>query len=229
MTTEKCRQLWLETIHLCESETDREAANLLIAKYSYNRALFALLDDDALLQTFTALVVYEKKFHIKLGSTTPTAVCYQELLNKVKNGTLDREFIYDVGDWAAEYSDNAYVPMGNYRGYGARQYFAFQRELQARKMLERQLKEEKLERKRTEAEAKKIAQQQKKQNRIKEIQALREKNIDESLQIIENSEKPVYYYLELIEEWLLNNALDEKQKSRVMSMLPVKSTKHNAL
>jgi len=45
------------------------------------------------------------------------------LLARANNGRMDKEFIYDVGDWAADYSDNGYVPMGNYRGYGPRRYY----------------------------------------------------------------------------------------------------------
>ena len=185
------------------------------------------MDDKTLLLTFIGLVVYEKHFDLKFGSTTPASFCFRELLRRIDKNHFDRDFIYDVGDWAAEYSDNGYVPMGNYRGYGPRQYFSFLDEYVSRIASEKTAKEERLANKRAEGEAKVNAAKQKKQERINTIQELREKTIEESIQIIGNGDKSVFYYIELIEEWFLNNALDDNQKERIMSIIPMKSTKHN--
>ena len=118
------REMWLEAIHLCEIEQNEEEATLFVRRY-YDKTsdIFAPMDDKTLLLTFVGLVVYEQKFHMKYGSTTPASFCYRELLARANNGRMDKEFIYDVGDWAADYSDNGYVPMGNYRGYGPRRYY----------------------------------------------------------------------------------------------------------
>lgn len=105
------------------------------------------MSNEELLLTFVKLVVYEQKFHVKLGSTTPTKFCYQELLAREEDKRMDKEFVYDVGDWAADYSDNEYVPMGNCRGYGPRQYFAFWKEYELRVAAEQKAKEERLEKK----------------------------------------------------------------------------------
>lgn len=118
------RELWQKAIHLCEIEPSKDEAEAFVYKYwDKGESVFEHMDDRTLLLTFVGLVVYEKKFHIKLGSTTPAAFCYSVLMRRARN--LDIEFVYDVGDWAADYSDNGYVPMGNYRGYGPRQYYYF--------------------------------------------------------------------------------------------------------
>ena len=187
--------------------------------------LFDSMDDRSLLLTFIGLVVYEKKFHMKFGSTTPASFCYRELLNRLSR--LDRDLVYDIGDWAAEYSDNSYVPMGNYRGYGPRQYFAFWDDYESRVALERQAKEERLERKRAEGRAKVKAAKLKHQERLNTIQQLREKTIEDCMLVIEKSDKSVFYYYELIEEWFNNNSLSDKQKKHILSMFPLCSTKHN--
>ena len=131
MDTEEYRKLWKEAICLCEMEPNKEEAISFVMHY-YDKPprMFESMDDRRLLLTFIGLVVYEKKFHMKFGSTTPASFCYQELLNR--GSSFDRDFIYDVGDWAADYSDNSYVPMGNYRGYGPRKYFAFLDEYESR-------------------------------------------------------------------------------------------------
>ena len=41
----------------------------------------------------------------------PKANCYRALLERADNIRMNRDFIFDVGDWAAAYSDNCYVPM----------------------------------------------------------------------------------------------------------------------
>ena len=227
MTTEEYRQSWLEAIRLSEIETNEVEAESFIAEYCYNRGIFASMDDNTLLQTFTRLVVYEQKYHIKMGSTTPTAPCYRELLARTESNTLDREFVYDVGDWAADYSDNCYVPMGNYRGYGPRKYFAFWDEYESRVALEIQAKEERLERKRAAGKAKVEATKLKHQERLNTIQQLREKTIEDCIIIIRNSGKSVFYYYELIEEWFINKSLSNNQKNKILSMFPTDSTRHN--
>ena len=207
-------------------EPNKEEAISFVMSYYDNSRLFDSMDDRSLLLTFIGLVVYEKKFHMEMGSTTPASFCYQELLNRVRS-TLDRDFIYDVGDWAAEYSDNGYVPMGNYRGYGPRQFFLFWDDYVSRVDSEKQAKEERLEKKRAEGMAKVEAAKLKKQERLNIIQQLRGKTIEECIQIIEKSDKPVFYYYELIEEWFNNNSLSDSQKEKILSLFPNNSTKHN--
>lgn len=133
MTTEEYRKLWQEVIRLCEMEANKEEAESFVWGY-YNKDchVFESMDDRKLLLTFIGLVVYEKKFQMKFGSTTPAAFCYQELLSRANDKRMDKVFIYDVGDWAADYSDNGYVPMGNYRGYGPRRYFGIEIEKHAK-------------------------------------------------------------------------------------------------
>lgn len=123
MNTEVYRQLWKEAIHLCEIEPNEEEATSFVWRYHRDYSAFGSMDDKTLLLTFVGLVVYEQKFHIKQGSTTPASRCYWELLERVNKGSIDKEFVYDVGDWAADYSDNDYIPMGNCHGYGPRRYF----------------------------------------------------------------------------------------------------------
>lgn len=136
METEEYRKLWKDAIGLCEMEPNKEEAESFVwSFYDKSSRVFAPMDDRTLLITFVGLVVYEKKFQMKFGSTTPASFCYQELLKRVDIGKIDRDFIYDVGDWAADYSDNGYVPMGNYRGYGPRQYFLFLRDYELRTVI----------------------------------------------------------------------------------------------
>lgn len=125
MGTGEYRTLWKEAVCLCEEEPNKDEAVSFVMHYYDRPQLFDSMDDRSLLLTFIGLVVYEKKFNLGLGSTTPTTFCYEELLKRADNGYLDKEFVYDVGDWAAEYSDNSYVPMGTYRGYGPRQFLLF--------------------------------------------------------------------------------------------------------
>ena len=123
MDKESLVSLWHAAIHLSEIEPDENEAIRFVMKYK-DLSMFDKMDERTLLVTFVGLVVYEKKFHIKLGSTTPASRCYVHLINRARRGELDLEFIYDVGDWAAEYSDNPYVPMDNCRGLGPRAYYA---------------------------------------------------------------------------------------------------------
>ena len=129
MTTEEYRKLWQEAIRLCEMEPNKEEAESFVWGY-YDKGclVFEPMDDRTLLLTFVGLVVYEKKFQMKFGSVTPAAFCYQELLSRTNDKRMDKEFVYDVGDWAADYSDNEYVPIGTYRGYGPRRYFGIIKE-----------------------------------------------------------------------------------------------------
>lgn len=132
MGAEEYRKIWKEAIRLCELEQNEDEATSFVWKYHRNCKVFASMDDKTLLLTFVGLVVYEQKFHIKQGSTTPTSRCYWELLGRANNGSIDKEFIYDVGDWAADYSDNDYIPMGHCRGFGPRKYYKFWEKYQTR-------------------------------------------------------------------------------------------------
>lgn len=140
---------------------------------------------------------------------------------------MDKEFVFDVGDWAADYSDNGYVPMGNYRGYGPRQYFAYWDEYRTHVALEKQAKKERLERKRAEGRAKVEAAKLKHQERLNTIQQLGGKTIEDCILVIEKSDKSVFYYYELIEEWFNNKSLSDNQKEKILSMFPTNSTSHN--
>lgn len=234
MDTEEYRILWKDAICLCEMEPNKDEAISFVMQYYkpmrllyYNDNRLCTMNERNLLLTFIGLVVYEKKFKLGLGSTTPTTFCYEELLKRADNGYLDKEFVYDIGDWAADYSDNEYVPMGNSRGYGPRQYFAYWDKYRTRVALEKQAKEERLERKRVEGRAKVEAAKLKHQERLNTIKQLREKQIDDSILFIEKSNRSVFYYYELIEEWFNNKSLSDKQKEKILSMFPTNSTRHN--
>ena len=228
MSIEENRKLWQEAIRLCEMEPNEEEATSFVWGY-YNKdcGFWGTMDDRKLLLTFVGLVVYEKKFQMKLGSTTPAAFCYQELLSRANDNRMDREFVYDVGDWAADYSDNEYVPMDTYRGYGPRRYFDFWHDYELRKAAEQQAKEERLERLRAEGRAKVETAKRKHQERLDTIQQLREMGVDECISFIEKSGKPVFYFIEFIEELFKNNSLNEDQKKKLLSLFPTQSTRHN--
>lgn len=229
MTTEEYRKLWQEAIRLCEMEPNKDVAMVFIKYYSSSlgNSKYASMDNKELLLTFVKLVVYEQKFHIKLGSTTPTKFCYRKLLARADENRIDREFVYDVGDWAADYSDNEYVPMDTYRGYGPRKYYAFWRDYELRKAAEQQAKEKRLERLRAEGRAKVKAAKRKHQERLDTIQQLRDMGVDESITFIEKSGKPVFYFIELIEDLFKYGSLSDDQKEKLLSMFPTQSTKHN--
>lgn len=227
METEEYRKLWKEAIHLCEIEPNEDEATAFVWRYHCDHSAFGSMDEKTLLLTFVGLVVYEQKFHMKFGSTTPAAFCYQELLARANNGRMDREFIYDVGDWAAAYSDNGYVPMGNYRGYGPREYNKFWEEYETRVWEEKEAARIRKEKLLAEGRKKVEAAKRKHQERLDIIQQLREKPVDESLHFIEQGEKPVFYYIDLIEEWFKNNSLSKEQKEKILSLFPSKSTRHN--
>ena len=227
MSTKEYRELWKDSICLCEMESNKDEAISFVMHYYDNYSLFDSMDDKKLLVTFIGLVIYEQKYHLKFGSTTPASFCYRELLKRVDLCSMDKDFVYDVGDWAADYSDNDYVPMGNYHGFGPRQYFAFWNEYESRVASEKQAKEERLERKRAEGKAKVEAAKQSHFERLNTIQQLREKPLEDSILIIEKSDKNVFYYYELIEEWFKNNYLNENQKKKILSMFPTNSTRHN--
>lgn len=228
MTTEDYRLLWKEAIRLCELEPNEDEATSFVWSY-YNKSIdfFGSMDDKTLLLTFIGLVVYEQKFHMKFGSTTPAAFCYQELLARANNGRMDREFIYDVGDWAADYSDNDYVPMCTYRGYGPRQYYKFWADYETRVWAEKEAARIRKEKLLAEGREKVEAAKRNHQERLETIRQLREKPIDESLHIIKQSGKSVFYYIDLIEEWFQKKSLSEEQKEDVLSLFPYKSTRHN--
>ena len=227
MSTKEYRELWKDSICLCEMESNKDESISFVMYYYDNYSLFDSMDDKKLLVTFIGLVIYEQKYHLKFGSTTPASFCYRELLKRVDLCSMDKDFVYDVGDWAADYSDNDYVPMGNYHGFGPRQYFDFWNEYESRLASEKQAKEERLERKRAEGKAKVEAAKQSHFERLNTIQQLREKPLEDSILIIEKSDKNVFYYYELIEEWFKNNYLNENQKKKILSMFPTNSTRHN--
>lgn len=228
METKEYRKLWKDAIYLREMEQDKEVAISFVMQH-YNCMAFESMNERNLLLTFIGLVVYEKKYSLGFGSTTPTSFCYRELLKRANNGYLDREFVLDVGDWAAEYSDNDYVPMGNYRGYGPRQYFAFEEENIARQVMEKQAKEERLEKKRAEGRAKVEAAKLKKQKRLNTIQQLKAKSIEDCIHDIENSNKSIFYYYDLIEDWFNNKSLSDHQREKILSLFPTNSTRHNII
>lgn len=228
MDTEEYRRLWKEEIRICEMESSKEKAeSFVLSFYNIGNSGFCSIDDKNLLLIFVGLVVYEKKFQMKFGSTTPAAFCYQELLSRANDKRIDKMFIYDVGDWAADYSDNEYVPMCTYRGYGPRQYFAFWHDYELRVAAEQRAKEKKLERLRAEGRSKVEAAKRKHQERLDTIQELKEKSVDDCLAIIEQSEKPVFYYYELIKEWFKSDSLSNDQREKILSMFPSKSTRQN--
>lgn len=227
MNTEEYRDLWQGMIRMCEMESNENFASLFIKHYCYSQgqSTFDSMSNEELLLTFVKLVVYEQKFHVKLGSTTPTTFCYRELLARAEDKRMDKEFVYDVGDWAADYSDNSYVPMDG--GGGPRQHFAFWKDYELRVAAEQQAKEERLEKKRAEGWAKVEAAKLKQQERLETIQQLRGMSVDESISYIEKSGKPVFYFIEYIEELFKNNSLNEDQKEKLLSMFPNQSTRHN--
>lgn len=228
METEEYRKLWKDAIGLCEMEPNKEEAESFVWSFYYQGSrVFAPMDDRTLFITFVGLVVYEKKFQMNFRFMTPASSCYEELLKRVDIGKIDRDFIYDVGDWAADYSDNPYVPMGSYRGYGPRQYFSYLRDYNLRIALEQQAKKERIEKKKSEGKAKVEAAKQKHQERINTIRQLRGETVEDCLSIIEKSGKSVFYYYELIEEWFKNNSLNDNQKTKILSMFPKNSTRHN--
>ncbi len=228
MEIEEYRKLWKEAIHLCELEPNEEEATSFVRRY-YNRNsfFFSSMDDRTLLLTFVGLVVYEKKFHLQYGSTSPAIFCYRALLNKANLKEMDKMFIFDIGDWAADYSDNGYVPMGNYRGYGPRKYYKFLEEYQTRVSEEKAAAQKRKEERLAEGREKALATKRKHQERKEIIQQLRDKTVDESLSIIKQSGKSVFYYIDLIEEWFQKKSLSEEQKEDVFSLFPCKSTRHN--
>lgn len=224
MTAEEYRTLWKEAIHLCEIEPNEQEAKAFVNSY-YNNWAFDKLGDKELFLTFVGLVVYEQRFQMGFGSTTPASKCYRELLNRIDH--LDREFIYDVGDWAAEYSDNDYVPMDTYRGYGPREYYAFWDAYETRIASEQLAKAERIAILREEGRKKVEATKARHKARLEAIKELRNKSVDECIEIIESSGKSVYYYIELIEEWFKSKSLDDETKNYVLSLFPLHSTKHN--
>ena len=223
MTTNEYRQLWQQAIHLCEIEPDSKEAINFVRTYE-NFGLFDTMDCKTLILTFTALVVFEKKYQLKYGSTTPASHCYRRLLSCQD---VDSELILDIGDWSADYSDNEYIPMDNYRGYGPRKYFAFQTELYSRQQSELELKEERLKKKREAGLAKVEAAKKRKAERLAMIDTLRGKTVREVVSIIKGSNRCAFYFKELIEDWFCNGELSKEEKEIVISLLPYPSTKHN--
>ena len=223
---EQLRSLWQKAILLCEEETNREEAVAFVRKYE-QFSLFDSMDERTLLLTFTGLVVYEKKFHLKYGSTTPASHCYQRLLDKALNGLMNRDFVFDVGDWAAEYSDNGYIPMGNYRGYGPRKFFSFQAELKEKEKAEQFKAKERKEWRIEEGRRKVELAKEKHLERLRTLENLKGLPIEDCIELIALSKKSVYYYYEIIESWFLDNSLNDSQREQVMDLFPKQSTRHN--
>ena len=226
MTTEDYRNLWKQTLHLCEIEQNKDEASFFIGYY-YHSERFKQLDERQLLLVFIGLVVYEEKFRFSCGSTSPAAWCYRELLNRVDTGKFDRELIYDIGDWAAKYSTNPYVPMGTRRNYGPRDYYKFEKEQEKRNAAESLAKEERIRKRIEEGKEKVEVAKKRHQDRLKTLNNLRNKNIPEALSYIIKSNKPIFYFIELVEEWLANENLSNEQKEIIMAKFPENSTRHN--
>ena len=234
MMTEEYKSLWKQALHLSEMESNKDKATMLVNKYYNHNELFTHLDEQKLLVVFAGLVVYEEKFHLNYGSTSPAAWCYQEILSRLNKDRYERNFIYDIGDWAAKYSTNPYVPMGTRRGFGPRAYLEFEKEQEKRteehmqRMVAQKAAKEKRLKKRIEESKQKINEAKKKrQVRLKALQNLRNKNILEALSCINKSKKPIFYFIELVEEWFANGNLNDKQKEMILSLFPSKSTRHN--
>ena len=226
MNTEDYRLLWKKAIHLCEIETNKDEAIEFVDRFS-NFSLFDSMDNRTLVLTFVGLVVYEQKYHLRLGSTTPASHCYMRLLDKAHSGQLDSVFVYDVGDWAAEYSDNDYVPMDNHWGFGPRKYYAYIAEREARIEAEQQIHQERKQKRLEEGKKKVIYAREKHIERLRTLEQMKQQPIQECIRIITESDNSVFYYYELIESWLINDCLDENQKDLILKLIPQESTKHN--
>lgn len=234
MTIQDYRKLWKQALHLCEIEKNIDEAASFTRNYFNNNKMFERLDEKQLFLVFIGLVVYEEKIDTFYGSTSPAAWCYQELLKRVDADKYDRELIYDVGDWAAKYSSNPYVPMGTRHNFGPRKYFEYEKERHkelekriAAEQIARKAKEERVKR-RIEEGKKKVEEAKKKhQERLKILQDLRNRTIPEALSYICEGKKPIFYYIELVEDWFKNGELTDEQKGEILAMFPDKSTKHN--
>ena len=227
MTTEEYNQLWKQTIRVCELEPNKDEATAFVHSYYDHNELFRNMDDKNLFVVFIGLVVYEERFNLKYGSTSPAVWCYRELQNRANLGQYNTDLMYDVGEWAACYSKNPYVPMGTWRNLGPREYDKFLAEYRDRLDEEIKAKEERV-KKRIE-EGKKKVEKAKKQHeeRIAILNELRNRPVSEALLYMEESMKPVFYYVELIEDWFEKNILTDEQKDKIISMFPTKSTRHN--
>ena len=100
-------------------------------------------------------------------------------------------------------------------------------EYETRVASEKYAKEERVKKKLAEGRKKVEAARIKHQERVNIIQQLKQNTVDDCLSIIEKSDKSVFYYYELIEEWFKNNSLNEPQKKKILSMFPHCSTRHN--
>lgn len=227
MTTEEYYQLWKQTIRVCELESNKDEATAFVHSYYDHNELFRNLDDKNLLVVFIGLVVYEERFNLKYGSTSPAVWCYKEIQNRINVGKYNKDLMYDVGEWAANYSKNPYVPMGTWRNLGPIEYDKFLAEYKDRLDAEITAKEERV-KKRIEEGKKKVEKAKKKhKERIAILNELRNRPVNEAILYIEESIKPVFYYVELIEDWFEKNILTDEQKDKIISMFPTKSTRHN--
>lgn len=227
MNKEEYSRLWKDAILLCENETNKDEAESFVHGYYNNNSRFECLDNRILFITFIGLAIYEEKFGLRYGSTSPASWCFQEILKRVDRGEYDKEFIYDVGDWAATYTQNPYIPMGTRRGFGPRAYFAFYKALEERNYLEK-IKREEIKQKRKEEGLAKLAEtRQRHLKRKEDIRQLRELPIKDCIQVIQKGEKNIFYYIDLIDDWIRNNRLSKEQQDTIISLFPQNSTKHN--
>lgn len=240
ITTEEYRTLWKEAIHLCEIETDEIEAKDFVHKYYSARHSFEHLSNKELIIIFVGLVVYETRFcgFYGYGSATPAKFCYREILNrrstdelKILNrqstDELNQDLVFDIGDWAAEYATNPYIPMDTCRGYGPRKYFYFENAKKKGLLPEQIAKKERVAKLREEGRKKVEAAKIKHLERKNTILELKTKSIEQCLKIIENDGKSIFYYYELILEWFKTGNLDDETKTYILSMFPMYSTRHN--
>ncbi len=227
-------KLWKQAIHLCETEPNiNEAVSFVHSYYNHNEK-FTCLDEKTLFMVFIGLVVYEERFCLQYGSTSPATWCFHEILSRMNNGKYDKELTYDIGDWAARYAKNPYIPMGTCRGFGPRAYIKFEQERKLREFehLRRMRKQQDAKEKRTkkhilEAQNKIKVAKKRQQERLAILQDLRNKTIPEALKYIAESRKSIFYFIEIIKEWFASQRLTNDQKESILQLFPNKSTKHN--
>ena len=92
---------------------------------------------------------------------------------------------------------------------------------------EKMIKKLRLEKKRLADEAKVEAAKEAHDKRTETIEQMKENSVNDNIGIIESSNRPVFYYIELIDYWIYNRLLNSAQKDRLLDLFPKKSTKHN--
>ena len=217
MDKEEYSRLWKDAIVLCENETNKDEAESFVQGYYNNNSRFECLDNRNLFITFIGLAIYEEKFELRYGSTSPASWCFYEILKRTDRGEYDKEFIYDVGDWAASYTQNPYIPMGTHRGFGPRAFFDFYKAVEERSYLEKINSEEIKQKRKEEGLAKLAKTKQRHLNRKETIRQLRELPIKDCILVIQKGEKNIFYYIDLIEDWFRNNRLIKEQQDIIIS------------